>query len=209
MGSDSTSFQRNGDVTTLEGDAAILRAEGAFVRPNFLSPFVLVRLLDALERLSPAWAPSERMGLLGRGGTEQVRPTNLAVQAALDEIRHALAPAALQWARSCGFRLPAAPLLQLFPVRMVGDADAPARQEPHTDSHGEPPRTPICTNVFYAKAKAIQGGDLALAAANGDLSAPRLVRPRPNMMVSIPGDRVHWVEPLHAGERVSVVINFY
>ena len=209
MGFDSANVRRRSDVATFTGDSPDLRAEGVFIRQGFLSPFVLVKLLDALDRLSGAWAPSERLGLLGRGGTEQVRPSNLAVQAALDEVRLALAPATLGWARSCGFRLPPAPLLQLFPVRMVGDAETPARQEPHTDSHASQPRPPLCTNIFYARARAIQGGDLALAAADGDLSDPRFVRPAPNMMVSVPGDRVHWVEPLYAGERVSVVVNFY
>jgi len=184
-------------------------AEGVFVGRNFLPPMALLKLLGVFDRLSPNWASSESLGLLGRGGTEQVRPTNLAVQSLLDEIRLALAPAALQWARSCGFRFPAAPHLQLFPVRMLGDATAPAHQEPHTDSNATHSGPPICTNVFYVRAKAIQGGDLAMATGEADLDRPLIVRPAPNTIISFAGDRVHWVQPLYAGERLSVVVNFY
>ena len=57
-------------------------------------------------------------------------------------------------------------------------------------------------------AKAIDGGDLALAGPGG-IDDPIVVRPTPNTLVSFSGDRVHWVLPLLAGERVSIVINFY
>jgi hypothetical protein len=184
-------------------------APGVFAGRNFLSPFELVKLLDTLRRLAPSWASSQALGLLGRGGAEQVRPSSLAVQALLDEIRLALAPATLRWARSCGFQLPAAPHLQLFPVRMTGNAKTPAHQEPHVDSYAGQPRPPLCTNVFYARTQAIRGGDLAVAREEGELSDPLVVQPFPNCIVSFAGDRVHWVQPLYAGERLSVVINFY
>ena len=184
-------------------------AEGVFAGRNFLSPFELVKLLGVLDRLSPNWVSSEALGLLGRGGTEQVRSADLSVQALLDEIRLALAPAALRWARSCGFRLPAAPHLQLFPVRMIGDPAAPARQEPHVDSYAGQPRPPLCTNVFYARARAIQGGDLAVADREANLADPLVIQPSPNTVISFAGKRIHWVQPLYGGERVSVVINFY
>lgn len=184
-------------------------AEGVFIGRTFLPPMALLKLLSAFDRLSSSWASSESLGLLGRGGTEQVRPTNLAVQSLLDEIRLALAPAALNWARACGFRLPAAPYLQLFPVRMVGDGAAPAHQEPHTDSNAGQPGPPVCTNVFYVRAQGTQGGDLAMARSQADLSDALVIRPAPNTIVSFAGERVHWVQPLYAGERLSVVINFY
>jgi hypothetical protein len=183
-------------------------SDGVFIRRGFLSPFALAKVLAAFDRLAPRWTASEALGLLGRGGASQFRATDIAARAQLDEIRAILAPAVLQWARGCGFRLPPAPYLQLFPVRMVGSAEAPAYQEPHLDSdvrHAEPP---ICTNVFYARAKDIQGG--ALAAKRGpDLADPVTVPPTPNTVVTFRGDRVHWVLPLTAGERLSVVINFY
>jgi 2OG-Fe(II) oxygenase superfamily len=183
-------------------------SDGIFVRRDFLSPFALARVLGAFDRLATSWASSESLGLLGRAGTTQVRATDIAVRARLDEIRGVLAPAALNWARTCGFRLPPAPHLQIFPVRMLGDAEAPPYQEPHVDSDASQDRPPICTNVYYARALAIEGGELA-ARRGPDMSDPVVVPPQSNTMVTFGGDRVHWVRPLRAGERLSVVINFY
>ena len=50
---------------------------------------------------------------------------------------------------------------------------------------------------------------LAMATGETDLAHPLVVRPAPNTIASFAGDRVHWVQPLYAGERLSVVINFY
>jgi hypothetical protein len=183
-------------------------SDGIFIRRGFLSPFALAKVLGAFERLAPRWTDSEALGLLGRGGASQLRASDIAVRAELDEIRAILAPAVLQWARACGFRLPPAPYLQLFPVRMVGRADAPPYQEPHLDSDVGHTAPPVCTNVFYARALAIEGGALA-AKRGGDFSDPVTVPPTPNTVVTFRGDRVHWVLPLIAGERLSVVINFY
>jgi hypothetical protein len=183
-------------------------ADAPHVRRNFLPPAQLLRLLGALDRLAGSWASSEALGLLGRGGTHQVRATDLAVQGPLGEVRELLAPATLRWAQTCGFRFSAPPHLQMFPVRMVGDAKRPPHQEPHADSSPGLPGAPVCTSVFYATAKSIDGGDLALA-GKGGIDDPIVVRPTPNTLVSFAGDRVHWVLPLLAGERVSIVINFY
>jgi hypothetical protein len=183
-------------------------SDGVFIGRSFLSPFALAKVLGAFDRLAPRWSPSEGLGLLGRGGALQLRANDIAVRAQLDEIRAVLATAVLQWARGCGFALPPAPYLQLFPVRMVGSADAPAYQEPHLDSDVSHAGPPICTNVFYARTRDIQGG--ALAAKRGrDLADPLTVPPTPNTIVTFRGDLVHWVLPLTAGERLSVVINFY
>lgn len=196
--------------TTYTGASPAVPTEDVFVRRGFLSPFAMLKVLGALDRLSAAWASSEDLGLLGRGQTGQIRVSGIAAQAHMDDIRETIAPAALQWARSCGFALAAAPHLQLFPVRMVGDATTPAYQEPHLDSNASQPGPPICTNVFYAKTQGIAGGDLAVARRRGpDLSDPVAVQPTANSLVTFAGDRVHWVRPLYAGERLSVVINFY
>lgn len=183
---------------------------GPFVRRDFLSPLDLMKALAALDSLSSSWAPSREMRLLGRGQTSQVRGADLAVQAKLDQVRALLAPAALQWAKACGFWFPRPPTLQLFPVRMVGDRDNPAYQEPHVDSVDSQPAPPICANVFYARARAIEGGELVVATRSGaDLDEAVAITPAANMLVSFAGDRVHTVRPLLAGERLSVVINFY
>ena len=185
-------------------------ADSVYLRHGFLPPALLLRILSAIDRLGPAWAASQEMRLLGRGHTSQVRPTDLMAQGPLDEIRRTLAPAVLQWARACGFRFPAPPTLQLFPVRMLGDPAEPAYQEPHTDSAGSSPVPPVCSNVFYVKVQGVSGGELAVAARpGGDLSEAVEYAPRANTLVSFPGDRVHAVRRLTAGERVSIVINFY
>jgi hypothetical protein len=185
-------------------------AEGVFARGAFLPPVDLVRVLAAIDRLAGSWAPSEALGLLGRGGTSQVRSGDIAVQGPLDEIRQILAPAVLRWARACGFWFARPPRLQLFPVRMIGDRAAPPHQEPHVDSWGVQAGAPICTNVFYATAKGLDGGELVAArVGEGGETKPVLVRPATNTIVTLSGDRVHWVQPLYAGERVSVVVNFY
>jgi hypothetical protein len=208
MASESASA-RPGNATT-SGVSQESFAGGVYVRRGFLSPFTMVKVLGALDRLSASWAPSEELGLLGRGQTGQIRVTGIAAQAQLDEIRHALAPAALQWARSCGFQFAAAPHLQLFPVRMVGDPKSPAFQEPHLDSNANQPGPPVCTNVFYVRTQGIAGGDLAVARGGGpDLGDPVVIHPTANTIATFAGDRVHWVRPLFAGERLSVVINFY
>jgi hypothetical protein len=184
-------------------------ANGVYIRRDFLSLPALLKLLAGLDRLSSNWAPSESLGLLGRGKTSQIRPADIAVQAQMDEIGRAIAPGAVLWARTCGFRLPAAPQIQLFPVRMVGDAETPASQEPHVDSYAGQPNPPICTNVFYARTQAIEGGDLLVAKDGSDFSDPIVVQPTTNTLVSFAGDRVHCIRPLFAGERLSVVVNFY
>lgn len=192
------------------GGAPQSPADGIFVGRGFLSPFAMLTVLNALDRLSADWAASEGLGLLGRGQTGQIRTDSLAAQAQLDVIRQTLAPAVLQWARRCGFAFPSPPHLQLFPVRMVGDAKTPAFQEPHLDSNASQPGPPRCTNVFYARAQGIVGGDLAVARRGApDLSDPVALRPHVNTLISFAGDRVHWVQPLVAGERLSVVVNFY
>jgi len=183
-------------------------ADGVYIRRDFLPPLELAKLLAVFDRLAPRWASSQALGLLGRGGTSQLRVSDIATRALLDEIRLALAPATLGWARGCGFPLPPTPQLVLFPVRMVGDAEAPAYQEPHIDFDANHPRPAVCTSVFYARAQRIEGGALAVG-RSADLTDPLTVTPSPNTIVTFAGDRVHWVQPLFGGERLSVVINFY
>ena len=178
------------------------------VQPNFLPPLALSRTLAALDRLTSSWRSSEALGLLGRSHTSQIRASDLVAQAPLDEIRGVLAVAALQWAQRCGFVFRAPPFLQMFPVRMLGDPERPAQQEPHVDSNDTQVGPPICTNVFYARIVGAKGGELAVG-RGGDISDPLIVTPTPNTMVTFAGDCVHWVRPFHAGERISVVINFY
>ena len=93
---------------------------------------------------------------------------------------------------------------------MIGDPDVPAYQEPHHDTHGGQPHPPVCTNVFYAKAEKVVGGCLAVTPMGRPNATDALtIKPVVNVLASFSGDRVHWVEPLYAGERLSIVVNFY
>lgn len=190
------------------GPMSAPRPPRVHVQRNFLPPLALSRTLAALDRLSPSWRPSEALGLLGRSHTSQIRASDLVAQAPLDEIRLNLAGATLEWAKRCGFPFRAPPFLQMFPVRMLGDAERPPHQEPHVNSNDTQAGPPICTNVFYGRVLAARGGELAVGQAD-DLDDPVLVAPAANTMVSFAGECVHWVRPLYAGERLSVVINFY
>ena len=184
------------------------RPPQVYVQRSFLPPLAFSKTLAALERLGPSWRSSEALGLLGRSQTSQVRAADLVAQAPLEEIRRNLANASLAWAARCGFRFATQPFLQIFPVRMHGHAEHPAHQEPHVDSHAARRAPPVCTNVFYASLTGAEGGEIAVSDAAG-LAEPVIVAPAPNTLVSFAGDCVHWVQPLYAGERLSVVINFY
>lgn len=61
----------------------------------------------------------------------------------------------------------------------------------------------MCSTPLHAASKG------AIGSADGGLLDPLVVRPVANTIVTFAGDRVHWVQPLYAGERLSVVINFY
>ena len=183
---------------------------GVFVRRPFLQPADMMRVLSALDSLSGSWTPSQGMGLLGRGGTLQVRPGAVAATASLDVIRNTLAPLVLNWVRACGFPVSAQPFLVIFPVKMIGDPDTPTYQEPHTDSYEGIPHPPACTSVFYARVKDMKGGDFAVVdPGDVELKSPHFITPSTNTLVTIPGERVHWVEPITAGERICVVLNYF
>ena len=185
-------------------------ADGVFLRRDFLPPAELSAVMASLDRLSPCWAPSEALRALGRGRTDQVRGSEFVAQAALDQIRRLLTPPMLKWARDCGFKLAVLPMIQMFPVRMMGDPDAPAYQEPHHDTRDGQPYPPVCTNVFYARLEDIAGGGLAVTPqGEPDSTQPFVIAPVINTVASFSGERVHWVEPLYAGERLSIVVNFY
>jgi hypothetical protein len=185
-------------------------ADGVFLGRDFLPLAEMTAVQTALDRLSSSWAPSEALRALGRGRTDQVRGSDFTAQAALDQIRRLLTPPTLRWARTCGFKLAVAPLTQMFPVRMFGDPETPAYQEPHHDTRQGSPYPPVCTNVFYARLESVVGGALAVTPqGQPDSTTPFIIDPVVNTVATFAGERVHWVAPLHAGERLSIVVNFY
>jgi|SRR5579875_3689465 len=184
--------------------------DGVHLSRDFLPSPQLAAVLAALDNLSTSWTPSQTLLALGRGRTDQVSGASFVSQTALDQIRRVLAPAVLRQARACRFDLPAAPHLQLFPVRMIGDPQSPAYQEPHHDTLSGSLRPPVCTSVFYAKLEGVIGGRLAVTPTGRPDSTDALaVPPAVNLLASFGGERVHWVERLYEGERVSIVVNLY
>jgi hypothetical protein len=103
------------------------------------------------------------------------------------------------------FSLPKPSMLtpQVFPVVMIGSRDRPPHQRPHTDNHGG--ILPLATSVYYARLRDATGGAIIL----GGGTARRVVRPQEDDLIAFPGETVHAVENLSAGERVSIVCNFY
>ena len=91
---------------------------------------------------------------------------------------------------------------------MIGSDVEPPFQPPHVDRASEVGTPPLFTSVYYASADNLKGGELALAAVDGGPAAARIT-PSTNTIISFDGRRIHEVLPLWAGERLSVVVNFY
>lgn len=94
---------------------------------------------------------------------------------------------------------------QVFPVRMAGDPDDPPLQTPHRDHAGD--RVPAITTLYYLQVDDTLGGDLVLY-DDVDGSCDR-VTPTTDLLVVIPGQQLHAVDPLVRGYRVTIVTNFY
>lgn len=88
---------------------------------------------------------------------------------------------------------------------MWGSADDPPTQWPHRDSVGD--RHPVFTALYYPLVANVQGGRLILhEVPQGQVMG---IEPVSDLLLIIEGNQVHSVEPLTAGERVTVVTNFY
>jgi predicted 2-oxoglutarate/Fe(II)-dependent dioxygenase YbiX len=94
---------------------------------------------------------------------------------------------------------------QVFPVRMEGNTAEPPTQWAHRD--GVDGRHPLVTSVYYAQVDDTVGGELVLHDDDG--RAIVRIQPTADQLVVIDGRQTHSVEPLTAGERLTVVTNFY
>lgn len=94
---------------------------------------------------------------------------------------------------------------QVFPVRMEGNPEEPPTQWAHVDEAAG--RSPVSTSLYYAQADNIVGGALALHDDAGNVCAR--VHPVADHLVVVSGRQIHSVEPLTAGNRITVVTNFY
>ncbi|WP_407675791.1 2OG-Fe(II) oxygenase [Prauserella endophytica] len=88
---------------------------------------------------------------------------------------------------------------------MEGNTEEPPTQWAHKDEAQG--RNPVATSLYYAEVENATGGALALHDSAGQVRTR--VHPGADQLVIIAGDQVHSVEPLTAGNRITVVTNFY
>jgi predicted 2-oxoglutarate/Fe(II)-dependent dioxygenase YbiX len=88
---------------------------------------------------------------------------------------------------------------------MVGNPDDPPSQTPHRDHAGG--RVPATTTLYYLQVDDTVGGELVIY---DDVDGPsHRVTPTTDLLVVIPGEQLHAVDPLVRGYRVTIVTNFY
>jgi len=161
-------------------------------------------IVEMLGSMDAQWAASEDLGRAGAGTTAQLAPGPGYTSAGMMTLRRIVASICYEHVREL-FSLPAPDRLmpQVFPVAMTGSRDRPPHQRPHTDSNRG--IHPLVTSVYYARMQDTDGGAVIL----GGGTAQRIVEPREDDLIAFPGDTVHAVGNLYAGERLSVVCNFY
>ncbi|MFF5985906.1 2OG-Fe(II) oxygenase family protein [Prauserella flavalba] len=169
------------------------------------------RQTDVLELLRSPTLAWERSDLLGRTTSgrmwqlatsgmhrmpEMVRLSTLMASVVYEEIHRSL-PELLPEPESL--------VPQVFPVRMEGNSDEPPTQWAHKDGAGG--RHPIVTSLYYAQVDHAVGGTLVLHDDSGTECAR--VHPTADHLIIISGNQIHSVEPLTAGDRITIVTNFY
>jgi 2OG-Fe(II) oxygenase superfamily len=172
--------------------------------PDALGRTRRTRILEMLPSTGVRWGASEDLGRAGAGTTEQLAPGPGYTSADMMALRHIVASICYEHVREL-FSLPDPNLLtpQVFPVTMTGSRDRPPHQRPHTDNHGG--IHPLMTSVYYARIQDTDGGAVIL----GGGTTQRIVEPHEDDLIAFPGETVHAVGNLYAGERLSIVCNFY
>lgn len=94
---------------------------------------------------------------------------------------------------------------QVFPVRMRGDRADPPAQQPHCDHRNG--AVPVVTSLYYADVQDVVGGALLLTDDCGVVR--HQIDPVPDQLLVIEGKQRHAVEPVLAGMRTTIVVNFY
>ena len=177
------------------------------MRPAFLGELRRMVVLQMLDAPTLRWDNSDALGRTGSGTTWQLADSAQHDAPEMVSLSRFLAGAVHDEVdRAHPGLLPAADLMspQVFPVRMRGRRVDPPRQRPHRDEAHD--RRPLVTTIYYPEVRDVEGGDLVLFDGHG---RPQRVSPRADMLVVIDGDVLHAVEPVHAGVRTSVVVNFY
>lgn len=169
-----------------------------------LGPDRRERIVALLTSRDTPWESSERLGRAGQASVSQLAHGPNYATPDLMLLRRVMASVCYANLRD-HFALPKPSELtpQVFPVSMRGDKDQPPSQRTHIDRHGT--ATPLVTGVYYARVRKTVGGDIVL-----DPDARHLVlHPDEDDLIAFPGDTLHAVNALYAGDRLSIVCNFY
>lgn len=176
-------------------------------RPRFLAAAQQRVVLDALDDPDLRWQPGADLGRTSAGRSLQLATSAEHAKPPMRRMAGLLASQVYDTLTDSGITLPPAPELtpQVFPVKMHGSPDNPPHQHPHRDrsSLGHP----RLTCIYYPLVESTQGGALVLHTPEGTPDTRH--QPIANLLVVIPGDTLHSVEPLTSGRRVTIVTNLY
>jgi hypothetical protein len=173
-------------------------------RSAILGPIRRDLLVKQILSAGGQWAASEDLGRTGAGTIEQLAPGPSYASADMMMVRQIMASICYTQL-SDTFSLPEPDLLepQVFPVSMRGSDTKPPHQRPHIDNHRG--IHPLVTSVYYAWVRDTRGGAIRIDLQDDHL----IVEPKEDDLIAFPGNTLHSVEELYAGERLSIVCNFY
>lgn len=169
------------------------------------------RRADVLRLLNSPdleWERPDRLGRTTSGRMWQLANSDMHYRPEMIQLSTLMASVVyneIQRARPRLLPDPGEAIPQVFPVRMEGNTDEPPTQWAHKDeARGQ---HPCVTALYYAEVENVIGGALALHHPSGDVHTS--VEPVTDQLVVIAGDQTHSVEPLTAGNRITVVTNYY
>lgn len=175
---------------------------------DFLGERRRIAVLELLGSPSLAWERSDRLGRTTSGRMWQLASSAMhhtPEMIQLSEIMASLVYGAVCRCMSGVLPDAANVVSQVFPVRMEGNDTEPPTQWKHKDEARG--KNPITTSLYYALVKDTAGGALALHDDAGEILTR--VYPNSDQLVVMPGSQIHSVDPLTAGDRITVVTNFY
>lgn len=173
-------------------------------RSAILGPIKRQQLVEQLPCAGTQWKASEDLGRTGAGMIRQLAPGPGYTSADMMALRQIMASICYEQLQDV-FSLPEPGLLepQVFPVSMRGSRTDPPYQRPHIDNHRG--IHPLVTSVYYARVRETDGGSIHIALGADQL----IVEPEEDDLIAFPGNTLHSVAKLYAGERLSIVCNFY
>lgn len=179
-----------------------------FVSSNFLGPDEIERVRGAMGARDLVWQLDDRRDTAARGSAYRLDARSPTASAYVVLLKAFFATRVFKQIQDHDL-WPARrrPAVQCFAVRLVGNKRFPSFQAPHTDTSSQfGTRAPRLSSVYYFQVQGVVGGELELFLAE---KATRVLEPTENTLVVFEGPTPHAVRPLTAGERISVVTNFF